>query len=188
MRCNDRDEHRRRSFADHPAACAARRFGAAGSSASPAMRCPSTTAPEILAEHTHTRTAAGLFDVSHMGQAFLVGPDHDTTARALETLVPADLVELRPGQMRYTQLLAPSGGIVDDLMVIRSADPNEDGVLMLDRQCGAAKSMTTRSFATACQLRFSCYAQTIAPCWPCRGLGPARCLADIAPRLRRWRS
>ena len=85
----------------------------------------------ILAEHLHTRAAAGLFDVSHMGQAFLVGPDHDTAARALESLVGADLVELDPGRQRYTQLLDEQGGILDDLMVTRSADPEEDGVLML---------------------------------------------------------
>ena len=85
----------------------------------------------IIAEHLHTRAAAGLFDISHMGQVFLAGPDHDTTARALERLVGADLVELAPGRQRYTQLLDAEGGIVDDLMVTRSADPDEDGVLML---------------------------------------------------------
>ena len=47
----------------------------------------------ILKEHLHTRAQAGLFDVSHMGQAFLIGPDHATTAAALEALVPADIVE-----------------------------------------------------------------------------------------------
>jgi len=85
----------------------------------------------IIAEHLHTRAAAGLFDVSHMGQAFLTGPDHDTTARALEALVGANLVNLGPGRQRYTQLLNEEGGIIDDLMVTRSADPDEDGVLML---------------------------------------------------------
>jgi len=85
----------------------------------------------IIAEHLHTRAAAGLFDVSHMGQAFLIGPDHGTAARALEALVGADLVGLEPGRQRYTQLLDEEGGILDDLMVTRSADPDEDGVLML---------------------------------------------------------
>jgi aminomethyltransferase len=85
----------------------------------------------ILAEHLHTRAAAGLFDVSHMGQAFLIGPDHESAARALEALVGADLIELGPGRQRYTQLLDEAGGILDDLMVTRSADPDEDGVLML---------------------------------------------------------
>jgi aminomethyltransferase len=92
---------------------------------------PVQYADGILAEHHHVRSAAGLFDVSHMGQAFLVGPDHDTTARALEALVPADIAGLEPGQQRYTQFLNQDGGILDDLMVTRSGDPAEDGVLML---------------------------------------------------------
>jgi len=50
---------------------------------------PVQYADGIIAEHNHTRSAAGLFDVSHMGQAFLVGPDHDTIARALEALAVA---------------------------------------------------------------------------------------------------
>ena len=85
----------------------------------------------ILAEHNWTRENAGLFDVSHMGQAFLVGPDHETTARALEALIPADIVSLAPGRQRYSQLLNEDGGILDDLMVTRSADPDEDGALLL---------------------------------------------------------
>jgi aminomethyltransferase len=92
---------------------------------------PVQYADGIIAEHIHTRSAAGLFDVSHMGQAFLVGPDHETVARALETLVPADILGLDPGRQRYTQLLNAEGGILDDLMVTRSSDPAEDGVLML---------------------------------------------------------
>ena len=92
---------------------------------------PVQYADGIIAEHTHTRASAGLFDVSHMGQAFLVGADHETTARALETLVPADILGLSHGRQRYTQFLNDQGGIVDDLMVTRSTDPAEDGVLML---------------------------------------------------------
>jgi aminomethyltransferase len=85
----------------------------------------------ILKEHLHTRERAGLFDVSHMGQAVLVGPDHETTAAALEALVPADIVNLKPGQQRYSQLLNDDGGIIDDLMMTRSASPEDDGTLML---------------------------------------------------------
>ena len=92
---------------------------------------PVQYADGIIAEHNHVRTQAGLFDVSHMGQAFLVGTDHETVARALETLVPADMVNLAPGRQRYTQFTDASGGILDDLMVTRSADPAEDGVLFL---------------------------------------------------------
>jgi len=85
----------------------------------------------ILREHQHTRAQAGLFDVSHMGQAFLIGPDHATTAAALEALVPADILSLKPGQQRYTQLLDDRGGIVDDLMATRSASGDDDGRLFL---------------------------------------------------------
>src|SRR5262245_22877962 len=91
---------------------------------------PVQYADGIIAEHTHTRASAGLFDVSHMGQAFLVGADHETVVRALETLVPGDILNLAPGRQRYTQLTDESGGVLDDLMVTRSADPNEDRVLM----------------------------------------------------------
>ncbi|MGJ3263180.1 MAG: glycine cleavage system aminomethyltransferase GcvT [Salinarimonas sp.] len=85
----------------------------------------------ILAEHLWTRSQAGLFDVSHMGQATLVGPEHETTARALETLVPAAIVELTPGQQRYTQLLTDEGGILDDLMVSRPLADEDQGRLHL---------------------------------------------------------
>ena len=85
----------------------------------------------ILKEHLWTRENAGLFDVSHMGQAWLAGPDHATTAQALETLVPADMLNLKPGQQRYTQLLTDDGGIIDDLMVVRPGDPAHDGRLFL---------------------------------------------------------
>ncbi len=85
----------------------------------------------ILTEHNWTREKSGLFDVSHMGQAFLVGPDHETTARALEALIPADILNLAPGKQRYSQLLNEEGGILDDLMVTRSLDPDEDGALYL---------------------------------------------------------
>jgi aminomethyltransferase len=85
----------------------------------------------VLKEHLHTRAGAGLFDVSHMGQAVLIGPAHETTAAALEALIPADILNLKPGQQRYSQLLTDDGGIIDDLMVTRSADADDDGSLML---------------------------------------------------------
>jgi aminomethyltransferase len=87
----------------------------------------------ILEEHAWTRTRAGLFDISHMGQAYWIAPDrrHETAAKALETLVPADLVDLKPGQQRYTQLINSMGGVIDDLMVTRSDDAREDGPFYL---------------------------------------------------------
>jgi aminomethyltransferase len=73
----------------------------------------------ILAEHAHTRAKAGLFDVSHMGQAWLEGPDYEAAARAMERLCAADLLGLAPGRQRYSQLLNADGGIVDDFMATR---------------------------------------------------------------------
>jgi aminomethyltransferase len=94
----------------------------------------------VLGEHNWTRQNAGLFDVSHMGQCFLLGPDHATTARALEALVPADILTLPHGKQRYTQFLNAEGGILDDLMVTRSADPAEDGALMLVVNAGCKEA------------------------------------------------
>jgi aminomethyltransferase len=91
----------------------------------------------ILTEHNWTRTSAGLFDVSHMGQAFLVGPDHATTAAAMEKLVPADIASLKPHQIRYSQFLNPEGGILDDLMITRSAYAGYEGWLYL--VCNASR-------------------------------------------------
>jgi aminomethyltransferase len=87
----------------------------------------------VLAEHLWTRQSAGLFDVSHMGQASLVAEDgaHETVARALEALVPCDVANLGPGRQRYTQLLDESGGILDDLMVTRPAAAAEAGHVYL---------------------------------------------------------
>jgi aminomethyltransferase len=75
--------------------------------------------PGILAEHKHTRAAAGLFDVSHMGQILLRSRSGDSAeaACALETLVPVDVVSLRTGRQRYAFLTTESGGIRDDLMI-----------------------------------------------------------------------
>ncbi len=87
----------------------------------------------IMAEHNWTRESTGLFDVSHMGQAYLIAADgkHETVARALETLIPADILNLTHGQQRYSQLLNETGGILDDLMVTRPSDPAQEGTLIL---------------------------------------------------------
>ena len=67
----------------------------------------------LVAEHLHTRQAAGLFDVSHMGQLRLVGRG---AAAALESLMPVDVIDLPVGKQRYGLLLHETGGILDDLM------------------------------------------------------------------------
>jgi aminomethyltransferase len=73
----------------------------------------------IMAEHLWTRSHAGLFDVSHMGQLLFHGPDVD---RALETLLPGELQALKDGRLRYSMLLAEDGGIIDDLMATRRGE------------------------------------------------------------------
>jgi aminomethyltransferase len=80
--------------------------------------------PGILAEHRHTRAAAGLFDVSHMGQILLRSRtgDHLAAARELEKLVPVDVLGLKPGRQRYAVLTNESGGVRDDLMVANLGD------------------------------------------------------------------
>ncbi len=69
----------------------------------------------VMAEHQHTRTAAGLFDVSHMGQLRLRGAE---AAAALESLIPMDVIDLPVGKQRYGLLLNDAGGIIDDLMFV----------------------------------------------------------------------
>jgi aminomethyltransferase len=73
----------------------------------------------IMAEHLWARAHAGLFDVSHMGQLLFHGPDVD---KALEALMPGDLMALADGRLRYSLLLTEDGGIVDDLMATRRGD------------------------------------------------------------------
>lgn len=85
----------------------------------------------IVAEHNWTRINAGLFDVSHMGQATLIGTDHPRVAEALEKLVPGDVHTLGLGRIRYTQFTTPDGGIIDDLMVSRPLAGSDDGQLGL---------------------------------------------------------
>jgi aminomethyltransferase len=91
----------------------------------------------ILKEHLWTRAHAGVFDVSHMGPAFLrvagrsgdPDTDHRAAAALIEPLVCGDIRGLKPGQLRYTLLLNAGGGIVDDLMVGRPAEPERQGEL-----------------------------------------------------------
>ncbi|MCE8014043.1 glycine cleavage system aminomethyltransferase GcvT [Billgrantia desiderata] len=83
----------------------------------------------VKKEHEHTRNACGLFDVSHMGQLLLHGPN---PAEALETLVCADIVGLPQGMQRYALFTAQEGGILDDLMV---ANPGDHLYLVVNAAC-----------------------------------------------------
>lgn len=87
----------------------------------------------LVAEHRHTRQAASLFDVSHMGQISVTGPG---AAVALESLMPIDLLGLAVGRQRYGLLLNEGGGILDDLMVLRRGD--DDFLLIVNGNCKAA--------------------------------------------------
>ena len=80
---------------------------------------PVQYATGVLREHLHTRTSAGLFDVSHMGQIALRPKSGrvEDAALALERLVPQDILGIAPGRQRYAQFTNEAGGILDDLMV-----------------------------------------------------------------------
>jgi aminomethyltransferase len=92
---------------------------------------PVQYAQGIVAEHQHTRSQAGLFDISHMGQAWLIDAE-ESADTALERLVPGDIQGLEPGKLRYTMLLNEKGGIVDDFIAGRPAeDALQDRILLV---------------------------------------------------------
>ena len=83
----------------------------------------------LMAEHLHTRAAASLFDVSHMGQLLISGPG---ASAGLERLMPVDVLDLPVGKQRYGLLLNHSGGVIDDLMYLRLTAPTEgDRIFMV---------------------------------------------------------
>ena len=84
----------------------------------------------VMKEHQHTREQAGLFDVSHMGQIRLTGAN---AAKALETLVPVDIIDLPVGMQRYAMFTNETGGILDDLMVANLG--NDELFLVVNAAC-----------------------------------------------------
>ncbi|MEM9798038.1 MAG: glycine cleavage system aminomethyltransferase GcvT [Pseudomonadota bacterium] len=132
----------------------------------------------VMAEHLHARAKAGLFDVSHMGQVILRGPD---PAAALERLIPMDVIGLKPGRQRYGLLTLPNGGVADDLMfanrgdhlflvvngamkhadmdILRAGLPDHDVTLLDDRallalQGPAAETALARLIPATADMRF----------------------------------
>lgn len=94
----------------------------------------------LIPEHNWTRHHAGLFDVSHMGPSFFALPRghglegeeaHKKIASLIERLVPADVQGLKPGQVRYTMITNEEGGVLDDLMIARPAEPGAAGDLYI---------------------------------------------------------
>ena len=101
----------------------------------------------LMAEHLHTRQAAGLFDVSHMGQLRLVGPD---AAAAFEALMPVDVQGLGLHKQRYGLLLNEHGGILDDLMFVNRG---EDIFVIVNGACKAADIAHIQAhIGTRCQV------------------------------------
>ncbi|MDO7897205.1 glycine cleavage system aminomethyltransferase GcvT [Pseudomonas citrulli] len=128
----------------------------------------------VMKEHQHTRDQAGLFDVSHMGQIRLSGAD---AAKALETLVPVDIIDLPVGMQRYAMFTNEQGGILDDLMVANLG--NDELFLVVNAACKEQDLAHLRShIGSRC---------TIEPLFEARALlalqGPAAVtvLARLAP-------
>jgi aminomethyltransferase len=118
---------------------------------------PVQYADGVLKEHLWTRAHCGLFDVSHMGPAFLrlktrsgdAKADHAAVCAVLEPLVCGDLRGLKRGQQRYTLLLNPHGGVVDDLMIGRPASPERQGELQIVVNAGTKDGDFARIAAAA---------------------------------------
>ncbi|SUZ30895.1 Aminomethyltransferase [Roseibaca ekhonensis] len=101
----------------------------------------------VMGEHTHTRSHAGLFDVSHMGQVILRGP---SGALALERLVPVDVAGLAEGRQRYAMFTNDKGGILDDLMV---ANRGDHLFLVVNAACKAADLAHLRAHLPELEVR-----------------------------------
>jgi aminomethyltransferase len=113
---------------------------------------PVQYATGVLREHQHTRASAGLFDVSHMGQIALRAKSGgvEDVARALERLVPQDIVAVTPGRQRYAQFTNESGGILDDLMVANFGDHL---FLVVNAACKEAdEAHLRRHLSDACEI------------------------------------
>src|SRR5262249_33599127 len=133
----------------------------------------------ILTEHLHTRAAAGLFDVSHMGQVAvrpMSGQPQDA-ARALERLLPIDVVALAEGRQRYALLTNEAGGAFDDLMV---GNRGAHLVLVVNAACKTADSKHLRE-----HLRVTCKSESLADRSVIALQGPLAqaALAGLAPAV-----
>jgi aminomethyltransferase len=130
----------------------------------------------ILAEHFHVRAAAGLFDVSHMGQLRLVGPGADS---ATERLVPGDVMALPMGRQLYTLLTNAAGGIIDDLIVAR----REYGLSLVVN--AAHKDAVAAHIATHLPAGVRLHAHDDRALLALQGPDSAAVLATLMPRIDR---
>jgi aminomethyltransferase len=121
----------------------------------------------LVAEHHHTRNAAGLFDVSHMGQLCLSGPD---AAAAFESLMPVDVMGLGVNKQRYGLLLNDEGGIIDDLMFVNRDVANGGDIFVIVN--GACKHGDLAHIQERIGSRCTISPNLTAPCWPCKAHKP----------------
>ena len=112
---------------------------------------PLQYAPGVMKEHLHCRAAAGLFDVSHMGQVILRAKSGDVAdaAKALETLVPVNIMGLKPGRQRYALFTNEMGGIEDDLM---AANRGDHLFVVVNAACKDADIERLRALSSACEI------------------------------------
>ena len=105
----------------------------------------------VMKEHLHTRAAAGLFDVSHMGQVLVKAASgaYADAALALETLVPVDILGLKEGRQRYGFFTADNGGILDDLMI---ANRGDHLFVVVNASCKEADIAHMRKHLTGCEV------------------------------------
>lgn len=127
----------------------------------------------IMKEHQHTRTHAGLFDVSHMGQVRLAG---DGAAAALETLVPVDIIDLGVNQQRYALFTNEAGGILDDLMITHAGDHI---FVVVNAACKAQDIAHLRTLADRCEIQELSDRALLA----LQGPEAAQVMARLAPEL-----
>jgi aminomethyltransferase len=109
---------------------------------------PVQYAAGVMKEHLHTREAAGLFDVSHMGQVILRGPDGNGAA-ALEALVPQAIEGLAEGRQRYGFFTNDAGGILDDLMI---ANRGDHLFIVVNAACKAADIAHMKAHLKGCEV------------------------------------
>ena len=137
----------------------------------------------IIKEHLHTRAAASLFDVSHMGQIALhprSGRGEDVP-RALETLVPGDVIGLAPGRQRYTLFTNAAGGVLDDFMVSNQGDHL---VLVVNAACKEADEAHLRAhLSDACNIERIADRALVA----LQGPQAEAALAHLSPEVRAFR-
>ena len=127
----------------------------------------------IMQEHLHTRDHAGLFDVSHMGQVVVRGPD---AAIALETLMPLDLAALAINQQSYATFTSADGGILDDLIITRWAE--DTFFLVVNAGCKEQDIAHLRAHLPHCEVNYLEHMSLIA----LQGLRAAEIMAELAPQ------